>query len=177
MNKTNIHLNKENFLCLIICGGIILIVILVGILPLSMKVSGQIKENEKLTYQIKEQKELVPAYAYLIAALNEKDTFALPHPEKTFLARSEAGKFQEDFRLVAKKSGLAVKAFIPDINSVASPSAPFLHRVELRGDFLGLRKMLIGLGALAYLDRIEEIGIEQTAGSMDFKMKIWIALK
>ncbi|MDI6743090.1 MAG: hypothetical protein QMD11_10190 [Smithella sp.] len=142
-----------------------------------MKISGQIKENEKLTYQIKEQKELAPVYANLISALKEKDPFALPHPEKTPLARSETGKFQEDLRLVAKKSGLAVGAFTPDINSAASPSASFLHHVVLRGDFAGLRKMLIGLGSLAYLDRIEEIGIQQTAGSMEFNMKIWIALK
>lgn len=177
MNKTNINLNKKFFLYLIIYGGIILIIILLGVLPLSMKVSGQIKENERLTYQIREQKELAPVYANLIAALKEKDTFALPHPEKTPLARSEAGKFQSDFRTVAKKSGLTVEAFTPDINSSASPSPSFLHHVVLRGNFAGLRKMLIGLGNLAYLDKIEEIGIQQTAGSMEFNMKIWIALK
>lgn len=177
MNKININFDKNNFLNLIIYGGIVLIIILVGILPLSLKVSGQVKENEKLTYQIKEQKELAPVYANLIAALQKKDSFALPHPEKIPLARSEAGRFQADFRMVAQKSGLGVEAFTPDINSAASPSVSFLHHIVLRGDFSGLRKMLIGLGALAYLDRIEEIEIQQTAGSMEFKMKVWIALK
>jgi hypothetical protein len=37
--------------------------------------------------------------------------------------------------------------------------------------------MLIGLGSVPYLDRIEEINIQQYPDSMEFRMKIWIAIK
>ena len=65
----------------------------------------------------------------------------------------------------------------PDLSTSAASSAFLLHNVVLKGEFTNLRKMLIGLGAVPYLDRIEEINIQQNPGSMEFRMKIWIALK
>jgi hypothetical protein len=48
----------------------------------------------------------------------------------------------------------------------------------LKGEFANFRKMLIGLGAVPYLDRIEEINIQQQPySSMEFRMKIRIAIK
>jgi hypothetical protein len=35
---------------------------------------------------------------------------------------------------------------------------------------------MIGLGSLPYIDRIEEINLEQGSDSMDFELKIWVAL-
>jgi hypothetical protein len=37
--------------------------------------------------------------------------------------------------------------------------------------------MLIGLGAVPYLDRIDEINIQEQPYSMEFRMKVWIAIK
>jgi hypothetical protein len=47
----------------------------------------------------------------------------------------------------------------------------------LKGEFADFRKMLIELGAVPYLDKIEEISYTQGTESMEFKMKVWIALK
>jgi hypothetical protein len=56
-------------------------------------------------------------------------------------------------------------------------SPPFLlYNAVLEGEFANFRKMLIELGALPYLDRIEEIRIQQNPDSMEFRIKIWIAL-
>lgn len=179
MGKISMSLNKNNFLYLIICGGIILIIVLIGILPLSMKISNQGKENDKLTYRIKEQKDLSPVYQSLTDALKNKEEFPLPHREKSALMRSETGRFQSDFRAAAKKSGLTVDVFEPDINSSMLPSTSFLHHVVLRGELGGLRKMFIELGAMTYLDKIEDINIRPSAtgGSLEMKMMVRIALK
>jgi hypothetical protein len=37
--------------------------------------------------------------------------------------------------------------------------------------------MLIGLGSVPYFDKIEEINIQQQPYSMEFRMKVWIAIK
>ena len=177
MKKFHINIHQDSFSYLVIYGGIILIIILIGVLPYYLKISNQVKENDKLKYQIKEQKELGPVYATLLNAGKDKNALVLPNPEKTALLRSETGKFQNDFRMAANKSGLTIVSFNPDINSSASPSKSFLHNVVLKGELSGLRIMLIGLGTIPYLDRIEEINIQQNTGSMDFKMKIWIAIK
>ena len=113
----------------------------------------------------------------LLNAMKNKDLLVLPHPEKTALPRAEAGKFQDDFQMIAGKSGLKVVSFTPDINTSAGPSTSFLHNIVLKGELADFRKMLIELGAIPYLDRIEEISIQQNTDSMEFKMKIWIAIK
>lgn len=178
MKNSVMNVNKQNILYLIIYGGIIIIIVLVGILPLSLKISNQMKENENLAYKIKEQKDLSPVYASLMNAIKNKESFALAHPEKTALSRSEAGKFQNDFKIIARRSGLVIETFAPDINSSAGPSTSFLHNVVLRGNLFSLRKILVEMGAVSYIDRIEEINIQQSVtGAMEFRMKIWIALK
>jgi Tfp pilus assembly protein PilO len=178
MKKINININKKNsILYLVIYGGIILIIILVGILPYYLKISNQVKENDKLKYHIKEQKELGPVYQTLIKANENKDVFVLPHPEKTELPRLDTRKFQTDFQNAAKKSGLKVVSFTPDINTSASTSTSFLHNIVLKGELADFRRMLIELGSIPCIDRIEEINIQQNTGSMEFKIKVWIAIK
>ena len=176
MNKSNANVNHNSFLYLFIYGGTIFIIIL-GILHLYLKTSATIKENEKLTYQIKEQNDLRPVYSSLLKAMKDKDLLVLPNPEKKPLPRLEAGKFREDFRTVAKKSGVAIVSFVPDSSTSTGASTSLLHNIVLKGEFADFRKMLIELGAVPYLDRIEEINIQQNPDSMEFRMKIWIALK
>ena len=60
---------------------------------------------------------------------------------------------------------------------MAAASTSFLHSVVLKGEFVNLRKLLIGLGSVPYLDKIEEINIQQQPYSMEFRMKIWIAVR
>jgi hypothetical protein len=177
MKKMNIKIDQKNIFRLMIYSAIIVIVILAGILPYYLRISNQIKENDKLKYQIKEQKELAPIYANLLNAMQDRKPLILANPEKIALLRSESGKFQDDFRMLAKKSGLNVVSFMPDSNSSAAPSPSFLHNVVLKGELDDLRKLMIELGTLPYLDKIDEIGMQQNTGSMEFKMKVWIALK
>ena len=178
MDKINISESQKNsFLYFIIYSGIIVIFVLIVIVPLYLKISNYIQENEKLNYQIKEQKELKPVYASLLNSMKGKDFLSLPHPEKTTIPRSEAGKFQDDFLMIAKKSGLTMLIFSRDLTTLTGSSTSLLYNIVVRGEFTDFRKLLIGLGSVPYLDRIEEINIQQNADSMEFKMKVWIAVK
>ena len=177
MKKLNFNINQKSLVFMIGYSLIIMAVILLGILPLYFKTSNQMKENDTLKAQIKEQKELAPVYASVLNAGKEKNLFVLPNPEKAALPRSDSGKFQSDFQMIAQKSGLKVVSLTPDLNTSATPSTSFLHYAVLNGEWNDLRKLLIELGGLPYLDKIEEISMQQGTGSMEFKMKIWIALK
>lgn len=176
MNKINFNVDKKIFWYLAIYGGIVFI-ILIGILFLYLKIDNQIKDNDKLTYQIKEQKELRPLYATFLNSMKGKDLLILPNPAKTALPRSEAGKFQNEIQMIAKRSGLIVVSVTQELNTLAGPSTSLLHNVVLKGEFADFRKMLIGLGAVSCLDRIEEISIQQSDKFMEFRMKVWIAIK
>ena len=177
MSKMNVDVNKNSFLYLIIYGGIVFIIILVGILPLYLKTSGNVKENEKLKYQIKQQNDLGPLYDSLLNEVKNSGSLVLPNPAKKPVLRLEAGKFQYDFQAIAKKSGVIIVSFVPDLSTSTGSSTSFLHNIVLKGEFADFRKMLIELGAVPYLDRIEEISYKQGTVSMELKMKVWIALK
>lgn len=168
---------KKSILYAVICSGIVLIIILVGIVPYSFKVSHQQKENEKLESQIQEQRALGPVYKTLTGNVETEDVLVLPHPAKTALPRQEVKIIQNDFQAAAQKSGLKIISFAPEINTSVSPSTAFLQNLQLKGELAGFRKMLIELGTIPYVDRIEEISIQQNTGAMDFKMKIWTAVK
>jgi len=177
MNKFNIDINPNSFWYIVIYSGIIFLFVLVGIFPLYHYNSNLIENNKKLENQIKEQKELRPVYLTLLKAMQDKNVRVLPNPEKTTIPRVEAGKFQDNVRMIAGSAGLMMVSLKPDLSTSAASSAFLLHNVVLKGEFTNLRKMLIGLGAVPYLDRIEEINIQQNPDSMEFRMKIWIALK
>jgi len=130
MDKISVNISKKSFGYLAIYGAVICIVFM-GILFLYFKIANQVKENDKLTYQIKEQTELKPVYAALNAMKN-KDALVLPHPEKIAISRLEAGKFPDEFRMIAKKSGLTVVSITQDMNTAAGSSASFLHNIILR---------------------------------------------
>ena len=177
MKKINVNIHQKNsILYLIIYGGIILIIFLVGILPYYLKISNQEKENDKIRYQIKEQKALGPIYKALMSSDENQDSLVLPNPEKTSLPRSAMQNFQTDFQVVAKKSGIKIVSFTPDINTSSGSSTSCLHNVVLKGEWADFRRILMELGSIPYLERIEEINIQQNTGSMDFKLKVWIAI-
>jgi len=55
-------------------------------------------------------------------------------------------------------------------------SKSLLYNATVKGEFANFRRLLIGLGAVPFIDQIEEISIKQGRDNMEFKLKIWIAL-
>jgi len=121
----NINVDPKNFWYLVIYGGIIFLIVLVGIFPLYKYNSSLNKENQELKYKIEEQKELGPVYLNLLKSADDKTVRLFPSPEKTTIPRSEAGKFQDDFRAIAGKAGLTIMSFTPDLSTLAGSSTSF----------------------------------------------------
>jgi hypothetical protein len=177
MKKFNINIHQDSFWYIVTYSGIIFLFMLVGIIPLYHYNSHLTDENKKLKNQIEEQKEQKPIYLNLLKTLSNKDLCVLPNPEKQAIPRGEVGKFQDDFRNIAGRAGVLMVSNTPDLNSSAGSPSSLLYNVVLKGEFANLRKILIGLGSIPYLDKIEEISIQQYPSYMEFKMKIWIAIK
>ena len=177
MKKFNINIHQDSFWYIVIYSGIILLFVLVGIIPFYHSNSNLLEKNIKINHQIKEQKELGPIYQNLFMTLKDKDLRVFSDPEKTRILRGETGKFQDDLRIIAGRARLAVVSLKPDLSTLAGSSTSLLHNVVLKGEFANFRKMLIELGNISYLDRIEEISILQDPDALEFRMKIWIAIK
>jgi type II secretory pathway pseudopilin PulG len=167
---------SKSFSYLIICGGIIVIILLLGVFPFHRYNVNRSNEVKNTQAQIAEQKEFQKVYQLLQNIQKTERVHKLPNPEKTKLARMDLNKFQDVFQAEAKKSGLATIALVPDMKTIAAGSTSTLFNATTKGQFADFRQLLINLGALTYIDKIEEINIKQAADAMEFKMKIWIAL-
>jgi len=176
MNKFKLDIPEKSLWYLIICGGIILLFLLVVIFPVYQYQTSSANEVKKMEYQIEAQKELGPIYLTLLKTMENKNPRVLPNPPKTTIPRVESGKFQNTLKTIAEKSGLRIVSSTPDLSTLTNSSPSLLYNTVLKGEFANFRKMLIELGALPYLDKIEEIRIQQNPDSMEFRVKIWIAL-
>ncbi|MGD0022274.1 MAG: hypothetical protein ABSC54_08235 [Smithellaceae bacterium] len=176
MNKFKLDMPEKSLWYLVICGGIILLFLLVVMFPVYRYQTSSANEVKKMEYQIEAQKELGPIYLILLKTMENKNARVLPNPPKTTIPRTESVKFQNALKTMAEKSGLRIVSSTPDLSTLTSSSSSLLYNAVLKGEFANFRKMLIELGALTYLDRIEEIRIQQNTDSMEFRIKLWIAL-
>jgi hypothetical protein len=176
MDKLKLIIPEKALWHLIVCTGIILFFILVGVLPLYRYNVFMNEDINRLQSQIKEQNNLNSTYAMLRQNLAKKVLRVLPNPAKTTISRQEAGKFQDVFRAVAEKSGLTTVSIIPELSSSTVPPDYLMHKAVVKGEFANFRKMLAGLGDVSYLEKIEEIHIQQHPDTLEFNMKILIAL-
>lgn len=160
----------------LLCGGIILLVVLLGIIPLYRYNYNRSQTIKKIQSQIDEQKELGQFYQFIRKDSEKKEVHNLPNPAKTKLSRQDVDKFENSFRAEADKSGMNTLSLMPDIKTMANGSQSLLYTATFKGAFTNFRRLLIGLGALPYIDQIDEINIKQGSDSMEYELKIWIAL-
>lgn len=172
--KQTIPANSLGYI--LICGGIIVIILLLGIFPLNRLNASRSSDIEKIQNQIDEQKGLGQVNQLIKSASENKAVYVLPNPAKIKLARQETDKFQKAFRAEAEKANLMVMSLMPDVQSMASGSQYLIYDAAIKGEFANFRKLLVGLGELPYIEQIEEMNIKQESDSMEFRVKIGIAL-
>jgi Tfp pilus assembly protein PilO len=167
---------KKTLSYLVICGGIIILVVGLGIIPLYRYNSNRAQAVQNIQHQIDEQKELRQVYQLIRKASEKKEVHSLPNPAKAKLSNQDLDKFQNSFLAEVATSGMTTVSLMPDVKTMAVGSQSLLYNAAITGEFTNFRRLLIGLGALPYITQIEEINIEQTSDAMEFKLKIWIAL-
>ena len=158
-----------------VLGGLALL-IAGGIIPLQRYAAGLDREIKDVRFQLEEQKNLQPIYQALKAKSQAGTGRVLPTPAKSKLSRDRIAMVSPTLRKIAADANLDPLSVTPDVSMLAGrPGHLLVHSVG-RGEFYDFRKYLTGLGALPYLERIEEIEIQQNPDVMEFKMKIWLAL-
>lgn len=161
---------------MLLCGGIIILVIVFGIFPLNRYNASRAQAIRNIQNQINEQKELRQVYQIISKGSEKKETHALPNPSKVKLSRQDADKFQDSFQAEVAEAGMTAVSLIPDVKTTAVGSQNILYNATIKGEFANFRRLLIGLGSLPYIDRIDEISVKQNIDAMEFGLKISIAL-
>lgn len=176
MEKIYAIIPKRTIIYSLLCLSGILCIILVGIIPKQLSLTHLDQRIKSIQFQIEEQKSLYPIYQDLQKITQARDSKVLPSPVRSTLLRTQLNAIPANFREIARKANLDMVSASPDLNSLSGESKTLLVNAVIRGNFFNFRKFLIGLGEVPYLDRIEEIHIQQNEDTMEFKMKIWIAI-
>lgn len=167
---------SQSVILFLLCGTGILAFVLLVILP-SHRLSAQIdRDIAGLVTRIEEQRVLAPIFSTLFAKAKTPAASTLPQPDKTRLTREEISVVPRQFMALAASHKLAVREITPDVNTLADASNRFLVRVGATGRFPDLRGFLLGLGALPFLETIEEIEVRAAeGGTEEMTLKLWLA--
>ena len=176
MDKFKLNIPEKVLKYLFVCAGITIFLIVFGIIPLSRYNASINNDIKKLQLQIEEQKSLKSIYAELNKGMGKRDLRILPDLARTTLPRKEANRFQDVLREIAEKAGLKTVSISPELAAITGPSNFIWYIGVFKGQFADFRKMLLGLGYVTYMERIEEISIQQFSDALEFKVKIMIAL-
>jgi len=176
MGKIYAIIPKHSLLFSLMCLSGVLIIVFAGIVPKQFSLARLDQKIQSIQFQIEEQKSLYPIYQVLHKKSHTRDAKVLPAPAMTPLLRTQLDTIPSTFRQIAQNANIDTVSVSPNLNSLGNEPRFLLVDTVVRCDFLNFRKFLIGIGEVPYLERIEEIQIEQNEDTMEFKMKIWLAL-
>lgn len=152
-----------------------LFLVIIGLIPSQVSLANMDKKIQRLKVQMEEHKRLQSVYE-MIKQDASKHPKILPFPAKSSLSREKLNTIMPTFTEIAKMADLEILSMTPDLKSLGEESRYVSVNVSLRGEFFNFRKLLIALGELPYLEKIEDIHIQQDRDAMEFKIKVWINL-
>ena len=174
--KIGIKIPRQSIIYFLLCLSGVLVFVFAGILPYQWSIAGLDEEISKVRSNIAVQEELYPIYMSLAKKAQAKSGSALPIPAKGVLPRSQMDRIPAIVREMAARSGMNVTSVSPDLSTLTGNTQEMPVRIVMKGDFLKFRKFLLGLGSVPYVDRVDEIQIQQNPDRLEFRTKIWLAL-
>lgn len=160
---------------LVIAVGIILILVYIGFYNYQSIARLDTEINE-LNTKINTHQSYAPMTKQLFERMKVKAQRNLPLPAKAKLSVEQKDQISYIFKDMAQKSKLELLSVSPDINSMVGGSAAMLVHATLKGDYYNFRNFLIELGDRPFLERVEEIEIQQVPGTKEFRLKVWLVV-
>lgn len=174
--KIGIKIPKNSIIYIILCLTGILIFLIGGIIPAGINMGKLLSETAELKFRIEEQKTLAPIYQSLQGKIGQKESEILPLPAKGKLSLAMIDTIPAVLRTTANMSGISLLSAVPNLTEMTGDAQYMSISAVLQGDFFNLRKFMISLGGIPYVQHIEEISIIQKPDTKEFSMKIWVAV-
>ena len=168
-------LPSRNFILTLSFGAGIILFVLLSILPNYFAYNDITQEIASLKAKIDEQKILSPIFNNFSdkAKFDEPDN--LPFPKKAKMAKNETAKISSVIQDIIRKNGFKLENIATDVDSLMQESGLLKLSVQMSGDFMNLRDVMLQLGALPYLEHVESIQISSYQGSSKIQLKLWFA--
>jgi hypothetical protein len=133
-------------------------------------------EISDLNTKINTHQSFEPMTRQLFERMKVKASRTLPLPPKAKLTGEQKDRIALLFRDMAQRAKMELVSVSPDINSMTSGSTGMLVNATLKGDYHNFRTFLIELGEQAFLEKVDEIEIQQLPGTKEFRLKVWLAV-
>jgi len=174
--KLGFNIPRQSMLYISMCLTGVLIFVLGGILPAGKQLNELDEVISAKKYDLEEQTVLVPFLKSLMVDSEKRESEVLPLPPKGKLSRDKLGALHVVFSTAAKMSGMTLVSATPHLNAMAGDAQFIPVNIVLRGGVIDFRKFLVQIGAIPYIQHIEEITIQEKAETREFKLKIWAAI-
>lgn len=174
--RTAVMMPKHSITYLGVCLAGVLIFIFVGIVPTQRSASVLDQKIEGVRLRIEEQKNLFPLYQSMSKQFQKKGAEGLSIPAPVRLPASDIDKLPAMVKDVAGKSGMDLVSVAPDLKAVTGDSKALPLNVVARGEYQSLRRFLLGIAQMAYLEHIEDIQVQPGAEKLELRLRLWIAL-
>lgn len=168
-------LPTKNIMVIALFGGGIIFFVLLSIFPNYITYSNIETEINMLKSQIEEQKILSPIFNDLSSKAKFKDSDDLPFPKKEKLSKNETSNISGIIQNIILLNDFELNSILTDVGGLMDGSGILKMSVEVTGDFENLRKLILQLGTLPYLEHIENIQINNANDKQNILLKLWIA--
>jgi|GEM_PF-3032236 hypothetical protein len=172
-----IYVPRECMSNLLVSLAAVIVFVCAAIIPAYLSRVDIQQKISNARYRLDQHQALLPLYESLKKA-PRADFPALANPVKTALKKDNVSIALTAVRDIADKSALTVGYINPDISDSSAHTKSIALDVSLKGSFENFRTMLASIGALPYVENLENISIQRAPNgqALDFKIKIILAL-
>jgi hypothetical protein len=170
-------LPSQSITLILICGGAILAFIILAIYPNYISLADMDMEIKSLNARLEEQKVLFPVFKDIFKKAQISNKMDLPFTNKEKLSREDTEIIPIIIKKATQQGNIKLESIVTDVESAIGDSAHLRIDISLKGGFLDLRKFLLKLNKLPYLEHIEKIRIQSEKKSHELQcdLKIWMA--
>ncbi|MBW2514358.1 MAG: hypothetical protein JRE21_07285 [Deltaproteobacteria bacterium] len=168
-------LPTRNLMVIILFGAGILFFVLLSIFPNYIAYSNIENEIDTLKNQIEEQKILSPIFTALSDKAGFKEPDNLPFPEKKKLPKDETRNLSGIIQDIILSNDFNINSILTDVSGLMDGSGILKMNIDISGDFMRLRDLMLQFGTLPYLDHIENIRVDNTDDRQRILLKLWIS--
>ena len=167
--------SSQSIRYIVICVVGILGFVLLSIFPTYRAIIATDNRIGTLKKQVEEQDVLYPLFEDLVKKSKSDTPSQLPFPKKAKLSRDDTEDISAFFQQLARQNEFKVETIVPDMVSLTDGSGYLKLDTVLRGEFFKLRNLLLQLGEIPYLEKIESIQIRTVGDVKEIRLKLWIA--
>ncbi|MBA4395887.1 MAG: hypothetical protein C0394_00635 [Syntrophus sp. (in: bacteria)] len=176
MKSMETTMPRQSMIYLGLCLFGVLLFILLGVIPSAFSLNALERKIGDIKFQIEEQKVLAPLYKSASSLPRKKGPVALPMPAPERLETSRMHMIPERIGQIARDNNMGILSVSPDLKTITEDGQRLSVEVTVRGDFVNLRKFLLDLNSVPYVESTKEINVQQEKNAQLFRIKLWIAV-